>query len=61
MRDEVFEEFEGGRVQPLEIIEKECKGMLFSSEHAQKGSEHSMKTALGFCGWNFWSGAAVCR
>src|ERR1700691_1765731 len=50
MRDEVLEQLEGRRIQPLEIVEKNGERVLLACEHSQKRSEHHVKTALGFRG-----------
>src|SRR5207244_12878857 len=51
VRDEVLEQLEGRRVQPLEIIEKEGERVLLAGEHPQKRPELPVKTILGFPGW----------
>src|SRR5258708_30182240 len=48
MSDELFEQPEGGRVQPLEIVEKQHQRVFFSSERAEESSQHRFESVLGF-------------
>jgi len=51
--DEVLDEFEGGRVQPLQIVEEQGEWMLLAGKHAQERTERRMKAPLLFLRWEF--------
>jgi hypothetical protein len=46
--DEVLEQLEGRRVQPLQVIKEEGERVLLSGEDAQKGPEHRLEPILRF-------------
>src|SRR5262249_31102848 len=50
---QMFEQIERGRVEPLQIIEEQSKGMLGASEHCQETPEDQEKTSLRVLGRQF--------
>jgi len=53
VHDQVFQKLESARVNPLEVVEKKCQGVIFPREHCQEGPEDSMEPVFRFCNWNF--------
>ena len=43
---QIFEQVECGRIQPLQIVEEERKRMFGSRKHADEPSKHQLKTSL---------------
>jgi hypothetical protein len=53
---QVFEQVEGGRIQPLQVVEEERKRMLRSCEYADEPPKDQLKTSLRFRRWElgYW-------
>ena len=47
MRDQVLDEVERRRVQPLQIIEEQRERMLLAREHAEEAAKHQLEAILG--------------
>src|SRR5271168_445413 len=47
MRDQVLDEVERRRVQPLQIIEEQRERVLLAREHAKETPENHLKAILG--------------
>src|SRR5215475_7306081 len=47
---QMFEQIERGRVEPLQIVEEQSQGMLGASEHSQETPEDQEKTSLRVLG-----------
>ena len=50
MRQQVFEQIERGRVEPLQIIEEEGQRMIGSREHREEAAQDQLKTSLRVLG-----------
>ncbi len=50
MTDELFEELDRCYIQPLQIVDKESKRVLFLSTSGKKFSKHGVKTTSRFVG-----------
>src|SRR6516225_2605580 len=50
---QLFEQIERRRVEPLQIVEKQSQRMFWPSEDADESTEHQLETALGVLCWNF--------
>ena len=46
LRDQMLEQFERRRVQPLQIVEEQRQRMLRPGEHAEEPPEHQLETVL---------------
>ena len=50
MGDEMFDQIEGRRIQPLQIVEEQRQRMLGPSEHAEESPEHQLEAILAILG-----------
>jgi hypothetical protein len=48
---QILEEIERGRVEPLQIIEEECKRVFRPREYPDEPPEHQLETALRVLWW----------
>src|ERR1700733_12156166 len=49
-----FDQIEGGRIEPLQIVEKQRQRMLRSCKYADKSSEHHLEATLRFLRRKHW-------
>jgi hypothetical protein len=54
--NQVFEEFEGCGVQPLQIVEEQRKRVLRPSERAEESPEHQLEAVLRILRRQVWNG-----
>src|SRR5262245_3458414 len=52
-RQQILQQVERRRVEPLQIVEKQGQWMLLPREYADKTAEHQLKAALSIPWWNF--------
>src|SRR6516225_11800863 len=50
---QILEQIERCRVEPLQIVEEQGERMFRPSEHADKSPEHQLKAALRLLWWEF--------
>src|ERR1700758_5664432 len=53
MRQQILQQIERRRVQPLQIVEKQGQRMLLPREYANESAEHQLEAALSILWWNF--------
>ncbi len=53
---QIFQQIQCRRVQPLQIVEKQSQRMLRLREYADESTENQLKTALRILGRNFGDG-----
>ena len=56
MDQQVFEQIERGRIEPLQIVEEERQRMLRPGEHSQEAPEHQLEASLRVLGGSSGTG-----
>ncbi len=51
VHEQVFQQIERGRVEPLQIVEEQGQWMLRPGEHRQEAPEHQLKASLRILRW----------